>query len=232
MFKVVKIKTILSILFVCILMFIAVFVSYMAVNNKKVPKTTYTIIIDAGHGGRDDGCSGAQGTKESEINLAIAKTLKTYLNTLGLKVVMTREDGNGLYDAGADNFKLSDMNKRLDIIKESNADMVISNHQNSYPDKALKGAQVFYQEDDEVSCGFADSVKSQLVKQLENARSEIIKGDYFLLKESQRPAIIVECGYLSNVNEEALLNDGDYQSKVSYSIMCGVVKYFDLCGND
>ena len=57
-------------------------------------------------------------------------------------------------------------------------------------------------------------------------------GDYFLLKESQRPAIIVECGYLSNVNEEALLNDGDYQSKVAYAIMCGVVKYFDLCGND
>lgn len=230
-FKVLRLRSVLiflgAVVFVCLCS-----VGIVAVSREQVPKSTYTIVIDAGHGGRDDGCSGAAGTKESDVNLKIAKVLEGYLKTLGIKVVMTRLDGNGLYDSNADNFKLSDMNKRLEIIGDANADMVISIHQNSYADKSLKGAQTFYQDGDEESQKFAESVQSQLIAQLPNARAGITYGDYYLLKECRLPAVIVECGYLTNVEEEVSLNTPDYQNQVAYAIMCGVVKYFNLCGND
>lgn len=229
MFKVFKLKTFL-IAFMMISVSVLLSVGLVTISNENVPKTTYTIVIDAGHGGRDDGCSGVNGSKESEINLEIARTLKTYIESLGIKVVMTRSDGNGLYSANATNYKQSDMEARMKIINDASPDMVISIHQNSFSDSSQCGAQAFYQEDDEVSKGFADSVQSQLIGQLPNARIESNKGDYYLLKESKLPAILVECGYLSNESEEALLNSEEYQNKVAYAIMCGVVKYFDLCG--
>lgn len=232
MIKVFKLKSIIIIAFVIALTIIFGIGIVNVSSQADIPKPLYTIVIDAGHGGRDDGCSGVRGTKESEINLQISKVLQSYLTTLGINVVMTRCDGNGLYDANVDNYKLSDMNNRLKIIENANADMVISIHQNSYADSSQMGAQVFYQENDDASKNFADSVKSQLISQLPNARSEIIKGDYYLLKESKLPAVIVECGYLTNSEEEKMLNSSEYQNKVAYSIMCGVVKYFDLCGND
>ena len=232
MFRVFKLKKIIvALLIVSISILLSVGIVNVA-SSEKVPKPMYTIVIDAGHGGRDDGCSGVNGTKESEINLSISKVLRDYLNVLGINVVMTRSDGNGLYDANVDNYKLSDMNNRLKIISDANPNMVISIHQNSYSDSTQKGAQVFYQEGDEESKNFADSVKSQLIRQLPNTRQEIIKGDYYLLKESHIPAIIVECGYLTNAEEEVLLTSDEYQKKVAYSIVCGVIKYFNLCGND
>lgn len=217
---------------VCILIVVPLMVGVLGLKKVSSPMPKYTIVIDAGHGGRDDGCSGINGSKESEINLKIAKSLEKYLKTLGINVILTRCDGNGLYDAGVDNYKLSDMNNRLEIIEKSNADMVISIHQNSYKDSSQKGSQVFYQEGDEISKGFAESVKSQLILHLPNARSESIEGDYYLLKESKLPAILVECGYLTNAEEEVLLNSEEYQNKVAYTIMCGVVRYFNVCGND
>ena len=89
-----------------------------------------------------------------------------------------------------------------------------------------------YQEGDERSMNFADAVQSQLISQLPCARAEANDGDYYILKESNLPAILVECGYLTNIEEETLLMTEDYQNKVAYAIMCGVVKYFGLCGND
>ena len=231
MFRVLKLKPIL-ITIALIALSITLSVGLVAVSNNKVPKTTYTIVIDAGHGGRDDGCTGINGTKESFINLSIARSLKTYLETLGINVVMTRYDSNGLYDANATNFKLSDMENRIKIIKENNPDMVISIHQNSFADKTLMGAQAFYQEDNEQSKKFAEAIQSQLINQLENARSEANYGDYYLLKESNASAVLIECGYLTNPEEEQKLNDKDYQNKVAYTIMCGIVKYLSLCGND
>lgn len=202
------------------------------VGKMESPKRIYTIVLDSGHGGRDRGCSGKNGSVESEINLDIAKKLKVYLETLGIKVVMTRSDGNGLYEANADNYKQSDMEKRVEIINKAKPDMVISIHQNSYNDSSQRGAQVFYQEDDEVSSDFATAVQTQLIAQLPNARKEVNDGDYYILKECGLPAVLVECGYLTNKEEEALLMSDEYKSKVAYAIMCGVVKYFDLCGKE
>ena len=124
------------------------------------------------------------------------------------------------------------MEARMKIINNAKPHMVISIHPNSYSDSSQRGAQVFYQEDDKVSNKFADCVQSQLVRQLPYARVASNKGDYYLLKESKLPAILVECGYLTNVEEEIMLNDDSYQDRVAYAIMCGVVRYFGLCGND
>jgi N-acetylmuramoyl-L-alanine amidase len=145
---------------------------------------------------------------------------------------MTRSDGNGLYESNVGNYKQSDMQKRLEIINNASPDMVISIHQNSYRDSSQRGAQVFYQEEDDVSMGFANSIQSQLLSQLPEARQESNRGDYYILKECGLPAVLVECGYLTNTEEERLLMTEEYQSKVAYAIMCGVVKYFDLCGRD
>ena len=231
MIRVVKLKPILIAIVVVVITVMTSVGVIMVSGKEAIPRTTFTIVVDAGHGGRDDGCSGKGGVKESEINLKIAKLLKTYLETLDINVVMTRCDGNGLYDAGVDNYKQSDMEKRLKIIEEANPNMVISIHQNSFADSSQRGAQAFYQENDEVSRAFAESVQNQLIAQLSGARLEANDGDYYLLKEASLPAIIVECGYLSNVEEEQLLNTSDYQEKVAYAIMCGVVKYFGLHGN-
>ena len=231
MFKVVRLKkVIIACVIVCVCILLCVVGVVVKTTNSVSPKAVYTIVIDAGHGGRDDGCSGINGTKESGINLAIAKTLKGYIETLGIKVVMTRQDDNGLYDANATNFKVSDMEKRIEIIEDNNPDIVLSIHQNAYSDRSQYGAQVFFQESDDVSYQFAESVQSMLVNQLDSPRSGVIAGDYYLLKESNLPAVIVECGYLSNEREESLLKTEEYQQKVAYAIMCGVVKYFGLCG--
>ena len=231
MIKVFRLKSIL-IITSAIFIVIALSISIVSASQIKVPKSIYTIVIDAGHGGRDDGCSGTNGTKESVLNLAISRTLKSYLETLGIRVVMTRSDSNGLYDSNATNFKQSDMEKRIQIINNANPDMVISIHQNSYADNTQCGAQAFYQENDERSKAFAESVQTQLVSHLDNARAEANFGDYYLLKESNVSAVLIECGYLTNPQEESKLNTVEYQNKVAYSIMCGVIKYFELCGND
>lgn len=233
MFKVIKLKPIMiGLALVLVSVLLSVGVVSVVNKNGQVPKPIYTIVVDAGHGGRDDGCSGVTGTKEGDINLSIAKLLEQNIKTLGIRVVMTRSDGNGLYSANATNYKQSDMEARMGIINKSKPDMVISIHQNSFSDSSQCGAQAFYQENDEISKAFADSIQSQLISQLDNARSESNKGDYYLLKESNLPAVIVECGYLSNEQEERLLKTNEYQNKVAYAIMCGVVKYFNLCGND
>lgn len=196
------------------------------------PPAEYVIVIDAGHGGRDDGCSGIGGLKESEVNLAIAKKLREYLVTLGLKVVMTRNDAGGLYSADAENYKKSDMAKRIEIIEKAKPHMVISIHANSYSDSSQYGAQAFFQENDARSQKFAETMQEELINILGSPRSEAIKGDYYILKESRLPAILVECGYLSNANEESLLGSEEYRSKVAYAISCGVIKYFGVCQDD
>ncbi len=232
MFKIIKLKNLLIALALITASILCSVGIVAVVESKAIPRPKYTIVIDAGHGGRDDGSTGVTGVKESDINLKIAKTLKVYLETLGIKVILTRADGNGLYDANATNFKASDMAKRIEIIDNAKADMVISIHCNSYKNSSESGAQAFYQEDDENGKKFAEDIQSQLINQLNGARDSANKGDFYILKESKTTAVLIECGFLSNPNEEKLLNSTNYQNKVAYAIMCGVVKYFELCGND
>ena len=194
-------------------------------------KYMYTVVVDAGHGGRDVGCSGVNlGVNECDINLSIANKLREYLERQGMRVVMTRLDDSGLYDKDATNFKLSDMNKRVAIINESHADMVVSIHQNSFEDTTLKGAQVFYQEGDSDSKVLAKCVQDELKYTMPYTRGEHNHSDLYLLKESSTLGVLVECGYLTNSEDEVNLANADYQQKIAYTIMCGIVRYLISIG--
>ncbi len=232
MFKVVNLRNIVAIVVTLIISCGVTLGLYKATKTNAQPKFDYTIVVDAGHGGRDAGCSGINtGVSESEINLAIARKLQKYLCDFGFNVVMTRDSQNGLYSPTATNFKKSDMERREKIINECNADMLISIHQNSYPSMNEKGAQVFYNEDNSKSLRLSQSIQSQLKNNLQNARENPHTGDYFILKTKDIPGALVECGFLSNPEEEVLLASDNYQQKVAYAIMCGVVEYMGLCEN-
>ena len=191
-----------------------------------VPKIGKTVVVDAGHGGIDGGVVGStSGVKESEINLAIAKSLKHFLERNGYDVVMTRENSDGLYGLTSKNKKLRDMEARRDIIKEAKPDLVISVHQNYYPLSSVRGAQVFYSADSEISKQIADSMQGTLNTALGNDR--IAKtGDYYIVNCTDFPSVIVECGFLSNPEEEKLLVTAAYQEKVAYSVFSAVHSIF------
>lgn len=227
-FWIVNLKKILTLLLILIFSFS---ISFLIINSgsklgKAEARFNYTVLLDAGHGGRDNGVSGASGTKEAPINLAIVRKLEKELKAIGFKVVLTRTNENGLYQENVDNYKLSDMEKRNEIINNSNADLIVSIHQNSYPNSHAVGAQVFCLEKETESENFANAIQTELIKLLPNARKTISYGDYYLLKCSNMPSVIVECGYLTNPEEEALLQDKNYQEKVAYAITCGIIRYF------
>lgn len=189
------------------------------------PKAKYTVIIDAGHGGMDGGCEGAI-TKiaESTLNLSYAKCLQEKLEGFGFKAIMTRTTENGLYNPLASNKKKDDMRKRKSIIENSNADFVISIHMNSFTTTAC-GAQVFYGKDDASGKLLASTIQNHFIKNLPNAKKEVKIGDYYILNEIKSPSVLVECGYLSNPKEEAMLLTEEYKNEICYSILLGVLEY-------
>ena len=227
MIKVIKAKNIFIILAIFLVSLILSIGIIAVTEYTETPFLPYKIVLDAGHGGRDNGCSGANGSIESDINLDITLHLKEILQDFGFDVILTRSDKNGLYDQNATNYKVSDMEKRKAIITKSNPDFVISIHQNSYPDTSLKGAQAFYKKGNDECKALASAIQETLVSQIPNAKKEANFGDYYILNESPANAVIVECGYLTNPEEESLLTDTEYQQKLAYAIACGIVKYFD-----
>ncbi|MBD5584958.1 MAG: N-acetylmuramoyl-L-alanine amidase [Clostridia bacterium] len=198
------------------------------VSTEATAVSEKVIVIDAGHGGIDAGVRGTEtSTKESDINLAIAKKLKGYFSGAGFKTVMTRSNNGGLYGLSTSGFKMRDMKKRKEIIEESHADMVISVHQNFCPIPSRRGGTVFFDKDSECGKALADSIQSSL-----NAMEECVKkssalvGDYYMLKCTANPSVIVECGFLSNTEDERLLISAEYQDKIAYAIFKGAVAYY------
>ena len=138
---------------------------------------------------------------------------------------MTRQDLNGLYDITSANKKKSDMEKRKEIILKSKANLVISIHMNSFPIRSSRGAQVFYKKGDVSSKALADSIQEIFVQTLPKARKNSEIGDYYILNCSNIPSVIVECGFLSNADEERLLITEDYKNTVCGSIFVGILNY-------
>ena len=199
-----------------------------AVSVSTVSPMGITVVIDAGHGGMDGGSVGANGTIESDLNLIYAQKLTRYLTNFGINVVNTRLDNNGLYGELTDDFKLVDMKKRADIINSSGAQILVSIHMNKFTDGNENGAQVFFEQDSEESKKLADSIRDILVVNFENARNLTLVGDYYILNNTSPIGVIVECGFLSNAEEERLLNTEEYQNKMCYSIFCGIINFLDV----
>lgn len=189
------------------------------------------IMIDAGHGGGDPGAvEGA--TAEKELNLAIAQKLQSYLEEAGYSVSMTRIDDAGLYQNGDSNKKRADMEERKRLIEESSADLMISIHQNSYPDSRYWGPQVFFQKQSPEAAALALLVQAELnsFTAPENTREAKANDSYFILLHSPMPAILVECGFITNSKEAENLRDEAYQKKVAWGIYAGVEKYLQSEG--
>ena len=187
-----------------------------------------TVVIDAGHGGIDAGVLGVSTkTKESEINLYIAKYLRGYFADAGFNAVLTRTTQGGLYGTTTKGFKMRDMKKRKEIIQKNNADMVISIHQNFCPIPSRRGATVFYDKDSESGKAFAESIQNSLNKMDEcvTKKSPLV-GDYYMLKCTSNPSALVECGFLSNTSDEALLITAEYQKAIAYAIFKGAVAFY------
>lgn len=185
------------------------------------------IVIDSGHGFFDAGKTGINGAQEKDINLAIAKKLKNNLLQQGYEVRMTREDDDVLYDGSRPDTKQEDMKKRVALMNDPGCLMAVSIHQNSFTEEKYKGAQVFYYTGSEESRRLAASIQQSFVELLDdtNTRQEKANSDYYLLKKTTVPAVICECGFLSNGEEAALLVTDEYQEKAAWAITVGIIKY-------
>ncbi|MGM9552336.1 MAG: N-acetylmuramoyl-L-alanine amidase [Clostridia bacterium] len=182
------------------------------------------IIIDPGHGTPDGGAVSKSGTVESSLNLSISKKLEQELTERGYKVIMTREGEDGL-----DKKKKADMEKRLSIMKNTQADMFISIHINKFHQSKYRGAEVLYSDKFIQSTLLAQLIMDEMTSiDPQNQSRQIKKADnsLYLMKNSTIPAIIVECGFLSNAEEEKLLCDDIYQSRIASAICDGIVAYY------
>ena len=196
--------------------------------TKATSSKSKTIVIDAGHGGPDPGKVSESGTLEKDINLKIALYLKEILESQNINVIMTRTEDKDLATE-TNKRKLSDIKERVKLMENSNADMVISIHQNSYPDAEVYGAQCFYPTESEEGKKLASIIQNQIITSTNQTKIREIKdnNDYYLLKHSSTPIVIVECGFLSNPAEEQLLLTDEYQRKMAWSIYLGTLQYLE-----
>ncbi|MCD7923108.1 MAG: N-acetylmuramoyl-L-alanine amidase [Clostridiales bacterium] len=203
--------------------------SAQMVMSMKAEASPAVIVIDAGHGGDDPGKVGVSGTNEKDINLEIACRLRDILEEQGFEIVMTREEDESLADADAESVKVSDLKNRVDIIEKTDPVLAVSIHQNSYTDSAVSGAQVFYYGDSAQGEALAGALQQSLIDHLDpsNTRAAKANESYYILKKTSVPTVIVECGFLSNPTEEALLCDEDYQVQIAEAISEGISVYLN-----
>ena len=232
MFLIIKKKWIICVISVILIAVVTIclIASYrtVSVNSYSVANAKYTVVIDAGHGGIDGGSVGKQtGAVESELNLAYAKNLAKCLNNMGINVVLTRKDANGLYDESAPSLKKSDMKKRKEIIETTNPTLIVSIHMNSFSSPRARGAQTFYKKDNEQGKILAEAIQTQLKQNIEYGKESCKVGDYYILNCTDIPSVLVECGFLSNAEDEELLVSADYQNKICYSILSGIIAFLN-----
>lgn len=190
------------------------------------------VLIDPGHGGVDQGASSKLGIKEAPLNLAISKKLMNFLEGNGFEVEMTRYEDEGLYTLKSKTIrakKNEDLDNRVRLINESEADLVVSIHLNSFPQEQYYGAHVFYQDKNmngKIAAEFLqDSLKNILDEN--NKRVPLVRKDIRIMDDTKVPVLLVECGFLSNPAEEKKLASEEYQEKTAWAIYAGLMKYFN-----
>lgn len=189
-----------------------------------------TVIIDAGHGVPDGGAVGINGTVEQKINLAISKKLQEVLEGKGIKTIMTRTDENSLYNIETNirDMKRKDMAKRMEIMKKSNADIFVSIHMNFFTGASVNGLRVFYAANHSEIKPLAEKIQDKM-HDITGAKTTAVKTadtTLFLMKNPPIPALLIECGFLSNADEEKKLNNDDYQSRLAWAIADAIEKYY------
>lgn len=201
-------------------------------STLSTPLSGKIIVIDAGHGHSDGGAIGYSGVSEKELNLSIAQKTGHYLQQLGAVVIYTRYDDSPIYlpNDKLDNIKNGkrrDMNTRRFIRDNSDADLFLSIHMNYYTDPKYKGAQVFYNNHNAGGKKLAMYIQDSFKNYLDSSNNRVAKdsSDIYILKDSHIPAVLIECGFISNAHEEQKLLTDDYQHSVAYAICGGVINY-------
>ena len=197
--------------------------------NAKPGRKKPVVVIDAGHGGNDPGKIGIDGSLEKDINLQVAKRLKKYLEASDVEVVLTREDDNGLYSERDSRKKMADMSKRCEIINDVSPALTVSIHQNSYHQEDVSGGQVFYYKRSDTGKKLAEILQDRFDYVLGEKNTRLAKpnDNYYLLLHVKTPIVIVECGFLTNWKESALLNSPDYQDRLAWTIHMGIMEYLN-----
>ena len=190
-----------------------------------------TIVLDAGHGGIDSGCVSVNGTEEKDINLSIMLKLRDMLEVTGLRVEVTRDTDRSIHDTGVTglgNQKKSDMKNRLDIVNSFDDAVFVSIHQNQFTDPKYSGAQMFYPEGSEESEHLAAIMQGNFAALLQPDNTREIKPvgtEIYLLHNAECPAVMAECGFLSNPEEAAKLESDEYQTMVAFTVYKSLCDY-------
>ncbi len=209
------------------------FIKNPAIDASNDQDESVIIVIDPGHGGIDGGTQSADGMLEKDINLDIALKLRDILEFMGYKTVMTRETDISIHDNGVTgirNQKISDIKNRLNIIESNDNAVFVSIHQNYFSQTKYSGAQVFYSKNNPDSAVLAQHIRNSIIINLQKDNSRETKAsgkEIFLLNNTSAPAVMVECGFLSNNNEAQLLNDPAYRSKMAFFIAMGIADYIN-----
>lgn len=195
-----------------------------------------TVILDAGHGGFDGGAVAPDGTVEKEINLKIALKLKEFLRLGGYEVVMTRDSDVSTDDVETDKIaarKKSDLKNRLKLMKDYPDAVFVSIHLNKFTTSAAAGSQVFYSAGREESKKLGEDIQKAIVRLLQPENTRVNKqatSSTYILYNATLPAVLVECGFLSNTAELKRLKTEEYQNKMAFGIFCGIMDYYKIAG--
>lgn len=198
---------------------------YTMGRSKELP----VVVIDAGHGGKDPGKVGVNGALEKDINLALAKRLASLLEQNDIEVVLTRVEDRDLASEQASNRKNEDLRARIALAEEIDPVVMVSIHQNSYPEPEVDGAQVFYFSGSGEGKQLGTIIQECLKREIADGNHRVAKAnkEYYMLKKATCPTVIVECGFLSNPTEAALLATEEYQEKLAFAIHLGIIEYIN-----
>lgn len=213
------------------MLYLTFMANFSAAEASSMPITQKTVIVDAGHGGDDGGAIGIDGTVEKDINLDIALKLEKILKFYGFNVIMTRTQDVMTCDDGIDSLrkrKISDIHNRFELMRKHPDAIFISVHQNKFEDSSQHGTQVFYSGNDERSKELAEAIQTSVTLTLQRKNDRVVKksgSGIYLLYHAKIPAVLVECGFISNSDEVKKLKDESYRMKLAILIADGLIKY-------
>lgn len=213
------------------MLYLTFMANFSAAEASSMPITQKTVIVDAGHGGDDGGAIGIDGTVEKDINLDIALKLEKILKFYGFNVIMTRTQDVMTCDDGLDSLrkrKISDIHNRFELMRKNPDAIFISVHQNKFEDSSQHGTQVFYSGNDERSKELAKAIQTSVTLTLQRKNDRVVKksgSGIYLLYHAKIPAVLVECGFISNSEEVKKLKDESYRMKLAILIADGLLKY-------
>ncbi len=223
---------------IILLVFVFTFLSCFGINalfektnavHSNYIKSNYNIVLDAGHGGKDAGTVAADGTLEKDINLGIVLKLYDFLMFCGINCYTVRNDDTEYYPAGSDKSR-SDLYNRLNFVNSIDNAILVSVHQNHFEDTSEWGMQVWYTPNELSSEFLANSILSisKLFLQPENQRlNKVSDSSYYILYKAKVPSVMVECGFMSNYEENNKLKSEDYQKQLAYTITMGINTYMN-----